>query len=163
MELQFEWDDRKAEKNYKHGVSFEDAAIVFNDPFAYIFDDELHSVEEQREIIIGNDQKNRLLLVCFIERQGVIRIISARLATNKERRDYEEYIASTRSIGLPISAILLTPVQNFCRQFAAPVNFERSVNSVDRFTYCCSRSSKSGYKVIRITTTTICQASAANL
>ena len=93
MELQFEWDDRKAEKNRssKHGVSFEDAAIVFNDPFAYIFDDELHSVEEQREIIIGNDQKNRLLLVCFTERQGVIRIISG-LATNKERRDYEEYI-----------------------------------------------------------------------
>ncbi|KOP22946.1 hypothetical protein AMR41_29130 [Hapalosiphon sp. MRB220] len=83
MELKFEWDDRKAESNrHKHGVSFEDATTVFNDSFAYIFDDEWHSVAEQREIIIGHDPKNRLLLVCFTERQGVIQIISARLATN---------------------------------------------------------------------------------
>lgn len=93
MELQFEWDNHKAEKNqHQHGVSFEDATTVFNDPFAYIFDDELHSVGEQREIIIGTDQQNRLLLVCFTERQGVIRIISARLTTNRERRDYGQYI-----------------------------------------------------------------------
>ena len=46
---------------------------------------------ERREIIIGHDQDNRLLLVCFTERANVIRIISARLATKKERRDYEEF------------------------------------------------------------------------
>jgi hypothetical protein len=92
VELKFEWDDRKAESNRnKHRVCFEDATTVFNDPFAYIFDDEWHSVDEQREIIIGHDQKNRLLLVCFTERHDVIRIISARLATNKERRDYEQH------------------------------------------------------------------------
>jgi uncharacterized protein len=91
MELEFEWDDRKAQTKFtKHGVNFEDAKAVFNDPNAYIFNDELHSVDEQREIIIGHDQVNRLLLVCFTERQSVIRIISARLATKRERRDYEQ-------------------------------------------------------------------------
>ncbi|BAZ17738.1 hypothetical protein NIES4071_96180 [Calothrix sp. NIES-4071] len=92
MELEFEWDNRKAQTNFtKHGVSFEDAKTVFDDPDAYIFNDEWHSINEQREIIIGRDLENRLLLVCFTERQNVIRIISARLATKRERRDYEQY------------------------------------------------------------------------
>lgn len=91
MELEFEWDDRKAQTNFtKHGVSFEDAKTVFDDLNAYIFNDEWHSVNEQREIIIGHDLSNRLLLVCFTERQSVIRIISTRLATKRERRDYEQ-------------------------------------------------------------------------
>ncbi|MEH2139229.1 MAG: BrnT family toxin [Nostoc sp.] len=58
----------------KHGVSF---------------DDEPHSINEQREIIIGYSQQNLLLLICFTERSNAIRIISARLATRKEREDYE--------------------------------------------------------------------------
>lgn len=92
MNLEFEWDNRKANINLKkHGISFEKAKTVFNDPLAYIFEDEWHSVGEHREIIIGHDQDNRLLLVCFTERANAIRIISARLATKKERRDYEEY------------------------------------------------------------------------
>jgi uncharacterized protein len=92
MELQFEWDDQKANSNLKkHSVSFEQAKIVFYDPIAYIFEDKWHSVDEPREIIIGHDQNNRLLLVCFTERANVIRIISARTATNKERRDYEQH------------------------------------------------------------------------
>ncbi|MEQ8756810.1 MAG: BrnT family toxin [Coleofasciculus sp. G1-WW12-02] len=92
MNLQFEWDDQKASLNLKkHGVSFEDAKAVFNDPLAYIFEDEWHSVGERREIIIGH-QNNRLLLVCFTERRtNLIRIISARLATKKERKDYEKF------------------------------------------------------------------------
>ncbi|WP_127085258.1 BrnT family toxin [Dulcicalothrix desertica] len=76
------------------GVSFEDAKTVFDDPDAYIFNDEWHSVNEQRETIVGHDLSNRLLLVCFTERLSVIRIISARLTTKKERRDYEQYTNS---------------------------------------------------------------------
>lgn len=64
---------------------------VFNDPLAYIFDDDWHSVGEKREIIIGRDGYNRLILVCFTERNQTIRLISARLATKKERLDYEEH------------------------------------------------------------------------
>ena len=92
MDLQFEWDDRKARLNFqKHGISFEEAKTVFRDPLAYIFDDEWHSIGEKREIIIGHDDKNRLVLVCFTDRNHIIRIISARLSTKKERQDYEEY------------------------------------------------------------------------
>ena len=91
MSLEFEWDKDKASSNQKkHRVTFEEAATVFADPVAAIFDDEAHSGEEEREIIIGHSAENRLLLVCFTERAGAIRIISARRATKKERRDYEE-------------------------------------------------------------------------
>ena len=55
-----------------------------------IFDDDAHSENEDREIIIGHSSKNRLLLVSFTERETSIRIISARKATNYERKDYEE-------------------------------------------------------------------------
>jgi uncharacterized DUF497 family protein len=91
MGLEFEWDDDKAASNKKkHGVTFEEAASVFADPLAAIFDDEIHSAEEQREIIVGHSSKARLILVCFTERADAIRIISARRATKKERDDYEE-------------------------------------------------------------------------
>lgn len=92
MDLQFEWDEQKANLNQKkHSIKFEDAKAVFVDPLAYIFDDEWHSVGEKREIIIGHDYQNRLLLVSFTERANKVRIISARLATKKERKDYEQY------------------------------------------------------------------------
>src|SRR6266851_3889077 len=91
MSLEFEWDEDKAASNLrKHKVPFEEAATVFVDAFAAIFDDEVHSEEEQREIIIGHSAENRLLLVSFTERAEAIRIISARRATKKEHRDYEE-------------------------------------------------------------------------
>ncbi len=91
MTSEFEWDDRKAILNAKkHGVSFEEAKTVFSDLLARIFDDEWHSSVEKREIIIGHSVNNRLLLVCFIEYSDVIRIFSSRLATKKERKDYEE-------------------------------------------------------------------------
>jgi uncharacterized DUF497 family protein len=91
MSLQFEWDEDKAASNQKkHGVTFEEAATVFADPLGAIFDDEAHSEEEQREIIVGHSANNQLLLVSFTERAGGIRIISARRATKRERRDYEE-------------------------------------------------------------------------
>jgi len=92
MGVQFEWDRRKAASNLrKHGVSFDEASTVFRDQLAYIFDDETHSAQEHREIIIGRSTRNRLLLVCFTERaEDVVRIISARSATKMEREDYEE-------------------------------------------------------------------------
>jgi uncharacterized DUF497 family protein len=91
MKLEFDWDERKAASNEKkHGVTFDEATTVFYDPLAVIFDDEAHSEGEQREIIIGHSARNRLLLVCFTERHEVIRLISARLATRRERQDYEE-------------------------------------------------------------------------
>ena len=92
MSLQFEWDNEKARLNLaKHGIDFGDARTVFLDPLAYIFDDKWHSFGEKREIIIGQDDKNRLLLVCFTEKNQIIRIISARLTTKKERQNYAEY------------------------------------------------------------------------
>lgn len=89
--MKFEWDQSKAASNLKkHGVSFEEARTVFDNPLAVIFDDEAHSVDEQREIIIGHSRQNRLLLIAFTERSGNVRIISARLATRNEREDYEQ-------------------------------------------------------------------------
>lgn len=89
--MEFEWDESKAAANLKkHGVSFEEAKTVFANPIAVIFDDEAHSIDEQRELIIGHSQKNRLLLVSFTERFNVIRIISARPVTRREREDYEQ-------------------------------------------------------------------------
>lgn len=89
--MEFEWDESKAATNFKkHGVSFEEAKTVFDNPLAVIFDDQTHSsINEQREIIIGHSRQNRLLLVSFTERSNNIRIISARLATRREREDYE--------------------------------------------------------------------------
>jgi len=91
MQLRFEWDERKAVANLsKHDVSFEEAQTVFYNPLACIFDDEGHSADELREIIVGHSNANRLLLVCFTERvPGLIRVISARRATRRERKDYE--------------------------------------------------------------------------
>ena len=89
--MQFEWNPLKAATNLKkHGVSFEEAKTVFDNPMAVIFDDEAHSIDELREIIIGHSQRNRLLLVVFTERSSSIRIISTRLANRKEREDYEQ-------------------------------------------------------------------------
>jgi len=95
MSVRFEWDIQKAKVNRRrHKVSFEEACTVFSDSLARIFDDEAHPTSnEQREIIIGHSQKQRVLLVCFIEfRPQVIRLISAREATGKEQQDYEENI-----------------------------------------------------------------------
>ena len=92
MGLRFEWDRQKAATNLrKHGVSFDEASTVFHDPLARIFDDKDHSEEERREIIVGHSVTGRLLIVSFIERtENVIRIISARSTTTREREDYEE-------------------------------------------------------------------------
>lgn len=92
MAYRFEWDEVKARSNWiKHGVSFDEASTVFDDSLARIFDDELHSGDEKREIIVGHSINQRLLVICFIERPNErIRIINARLSTPKERKAYEE-------------------------------------------------------------------------
>ena len=89
--MEFEWDESKATANLKkHGVSFNEAETVFDNVLAVIFDDEAHSDGEKREIIVGHSRNNRLLLISFTERSNIIRIISARLATRREREDYEQ-------------------------------------------------------------------------
>jgi len=92
MALRFEWDEDKAASNRsKHGVTFDEASTVFADPLAVIFDDEEHSQGEIREVMVGHSVLQRLLLVSFTERgDDLIRIISARQATKRERKDYEK-------------------------------------------------------------------------
>ena len=88
--LIFEWDDKKASQNIKkHGISFEEATTVFGDPFSITIYDPLHSKEEDRFVILGMSNKNRILVVVHTERNDRIRIISARKATKKERKQYE--------------------------------------------------------------------------
>lgn len=89
--MAFEWDEAKAQANLaKHGVSFEEAQSVFDDDNAGIKDDPDHSLGEHREIIVGHSVAGRLLLVSFTERAENVRIISARAASPRERRFYEE-------------------------------------------------------------------------
>ncbi|MEK7249733.1 MAG: BrnT family toxin [Bacteroidota bacterium] len=91
MDHEIIWDETKAALNvHKHGISFEEAKTVFADPLAIISEDKVHSIGERREIIIGHSVNNQLVFVAFTERGNVIRIISARESTRKERRDYEE-------------------------------------------------------------------------
>ena len=95
MSLRFEWDPKKAETNLaKHDVSFEEAMTVFANPLARIFPDEEHSIDEAREIIIGHSVRQQLILVYFTGTDDQVRIFSARKATRKERKDYEENVGS---------------------------------------------------------------------
>lgn len=89
--MKFVWDDEKAETNLqKHGVSFDEAATVFLDPYALSGPDPDHSVGEARYITFGYSQLGRLIGVCHTHRPGTIRIINARRVTRAERKLYEE-------------------------------------------------------------------------
>jgi len=91
MALGFSWDLRKAAGNErKHGVSFEEAITAFGDPLSITIPDPDHSVSENRFILLGRSDQNRLLVVAHVERRNVTRIINARLATRRERTKYEE-------------------------------------------------------------------------
>ena len=93
MSFRFEWDPDKAETNLaKHAVSFEEALTVFADPLARIFPDEEHSIAELREIIIGRSARRQLIIVNFTGNDERIRIFSARKATRRERKEYEENV-----------------------------------------------------------------------
>jgi len=89
--FEFEWDAEKASLNERrHGIRFDEAETAFEDPYARVGYDPDHSVAEHRLILIGHSFRNRLLFVSFTEREGRIRIISARKATRKEREGYAE-------------------------------------------------------------------------
>ena len=91
VKLQFEWDPNKAAKNIeKHQVSFDEAATVFDNPMFITVIDEEHSVDKERYITVGLSKRGRLLMVAHTDREGRIRIISARKATKKEEQFYAE-------------------------------------------------------------------------
>ena len=91
MALTIEWDVGKARTNLrKHRVSFEEAATVFGDPMSVTIQDPDHSLGEIRFVDLGLSRSNRLLVVVYAERENRIRIISARQASRRERRSYEE-------------------------------------------------------------------------
>ena len=92
--INFEWDENKNLINQKkHGIDFEEAATVFYDMNAILFDDPDHSMEEDRFLIIGISKHENLCIVshCYRSEDSIIRIISARKATKKETRTYNEY------------------------------------------------------------------------
>jgi uncharacterized protein len=87
----FNWNPSKAKSNFKkHGVTFEDAATVFESELSDTFDDPDHSIEEQRFIIIGYSKRGKLLFVSHTDDGDTTRIISARELTPNERKQYEE-------------------------------------------------------------------------
>jgi uncharacterized DUF497 family protein len=91
--LTFEWDSRKASSNLsKHGVKFETAATVFGDPASLTIPDPDHSVMERRFVTIGRSFDGKLLVVVHTDRGDNIRIISARRASRRERKLFEEEI-----------------------------------------------------------------------
>jgi uncharacterized protein len=89
--MKYEWDENKAIKNLaKHGVSFDEAKTIFDDPLYVDFYDLDHSEDEERYLIVGESNRGLLLIVSYTERRESIRIISAREVTKSEREAYEE-------------------------------------------------------------------------
>lgn len=94
-ELRFTWDRRKARANLrKHGVSFAEAQTVFADDNATLLDDPDHSEHEDRSVLLGLSERFRIVVVSHTLRHDdqVIRIISARKATKREREQYFERV-----------------------------------------------------------------------
>ncbi|MBN9075289.1 MAG: BrnT family toxin [Rhizobiales bacterium] len=90
--MRFEWDERKNALNLaKHGISFEEACLIFEGPVVSRTDDRT-DYGEQREVSIGAIGDIVVVTVVHTDREGVIRLISARLANRRERRLYDEYI-----------------------------------------------------------------------
>ena len=93
MALSFEWDENKAKTNLaKHGASFEEASTVFGDPSSLTIPDPAHSQIEDRFIILGHSHQGKLVVVVHTERGDNMRVISARRASRKEHKHYEENI-----------------------------------------------------------------------
>ena len=91
MALEFSWNPSKAAANLeKHGVRFEDASTAFADPLSITVPDPAHSDDEQRYVMVGRSIEGKLLVVVHSERKDSIRIISAREASRRERREYEQ-------------------------------------------------------------------------
>jgi uncharacterized DUF497 family protein len=88
--IEFEWDSDKAETNLiKHRISFEEATTAFYDTLSSTIPDPLHSEDEARFVLLGRTSAGRLIVVAHVDRGAKIRLISARPATRKERRQYE--------------------------------------------------------------------------
>lgn len=88
--MEFEWDTDKAHSNVeKHGLSFAEAMTVFGDPLEVTIPDPDHSEGEARFLSLGRSEQGRLLVVSYTEREGRIRLISAREAEPRERKTYE--------------------------------------------------------------------------
>ncbi|MFA5864367.1 MAG: BrnT family toxin [Phycisphaerae bacterium] len=99
--MTFEWDpDKEAENQKKQGISFEEAMTAFEDVSSLIFYDPDHSVEEDRYLLLGLSVRWKLFVIAFTDREHRIRIISARKATSKERKFYEEKITRRPSFGI---------------------------------------------------------------
>jgi uncharacterized DUF497 family protein len=91
MDLEFEWDPRKAAANLrKHGVAFKEAVTAFADPHSTTILDPDHPMGEGRFVLIGRAAVQRLLVMVHLERGERICLISTRLAARRERRTYEE-------------------------------------------------------------------------
>jgi uncharacterized DUF497 family protein len=89
--LKFEWDSRKARSNLsKHGIGFEEASTIFGDFLSLTIPDPDHSITERRYITMGRAFNGKLLVVVHTDRSDNIRIISARRASRRERRFYEQ-------------------------------------------------------------------------
>ena len=89
--LAFEWDPLKERLNVaKHGVPFREALTAFGDPLGRIVEDLQLPTDETRFVLLAQSDRRRLLVVLFTERGHSIRLISARRATPRERRSYEE-------------------------------------------------------------------------
>jgi uncharacterized protein len=89
--MQLSWDGAKAKANIaKHGVSFHEAATAFGDSLAITYPDPDHSIGEERYITFGRSASGRLLVIAHVERGDTLRLISARPATRRERKIYEE-------------------------------------------------------------------------
>ena len=94
-EIKFEWDENKNQINRKkHGIDFQEAKTVFYDDDAIVFDDPEHSLEEERFLILGISEYEKLCIVshCYRVEDDIIRIISARKATGSETKTYHRYI-----------------------------------------------------------------------
>jgi hypothetical protein len=89
--MRFGWNESKADNNrLKHGVTFEEAQTVFDDPLYVDFYDPDHSVDEERFLMVGKSNRGRLLIVSYTERGDLLRLISAREVTRTEGEAYEE-------------------------------------------------------------------------
>lgn len=88
--MRFVWDGRKAAANVrKHGVGFDEASTVFGDPLSITVSDPDHSLGEHRFVTVGVSSSDRILVVCHLDAESSIRIISARPASRHEKRSYE--------------------------------------------------------------------------
>ena len=88
--MDFEWDRDKAARNVmRHRITFEEAVTAFGDPLSVTISDPRHSDGEHRFILFGLSERGRLLAISHVDRDGTTRIISARLATRHERKQYE--------------------------------------------------------------------------